>query len=84
MIDRTGFNNFILAKFVGISDLIKYPQLFSWMSLSTGSHCLDIQRASPSDPHWLVMQRKIEVKIIEGWISKYYTDLLEVKDQTPF
>jgi lysosomal Pro-X carboxypeptidase len=45
---------------------------------------LDIQRANPStDPDWLVMQREKEVKIIEGWISKYYTDLLEVKDQTP-
>ncbi|KAL9405383.1 hypothetical protein Peur_002355 [Populus x canadensis] len=54
------------------------------VSAVNGSHCLDIQRASPRDPRWLVMQRKIEVKIIEGWISKYYTDLLEVKDQTPF
>lgn len=54
------------------------------VSTVNGSHCLDIQRARPSDPDWLVMQRKIEVKIIEGWISKYYTDLLEVKDQTPF
>lgn len=54
------------------------------VSAVNGSHCLDIQRASPGDPHWLVMQRKIELKIIEGWISKYYTDLLEFKDQTPF
>ncbi|KAH7542072.1 hypothetical protein FEM48_Zijuj02G0034600 [Ziziphus jujuba var. spinosa] len=40
-----------------------------------GSHCLDITRANESDPQWLVQQRKIEVKIIEGWISKYYADL---------
>jgi len=51
------------------------------MSLSTGSHCLDIQRANPStDPDWLVMQRKKEVEIIEGWITQYYEDLYEFKD----
>ncbi|KAI5602983.1 hypothetical protein BDE02_01G189400 [Populus trichocarpa] len=46
-----------------------------------GSHCLDIQRANPStDPDWLVMQRKKEVEIIEGWITQYYEDLYEFKD----
>ena len=51
------------------------------MSLSTGSHCLDIQRANQSsDPYWLVMQRKKEVDIIDGWIDQYYKDLLELKD----
>ncbi|KAJ4841787.1 hypothetical protein Tsubulata_010534 [Turnera subulata] len=55
----------------------------SLIALSTvnGSHCLDIQAAKPSDPYWLVQQRKTEVQIIEGWISKYYTDLLEYKDK---
>ncbi|KAH9660417.1 prolylcarboxypeptidase-like protein [Citrus sinensis] len=32
-----------------------------------------------SDPDWLVMQRKAEVEIIEGWISKYYADLKAVQ-----
>ncbi|KAK9185810.1 hypothetical protein WN943_026169 [Citrus x changshan-huyou] len=45
-----------------------------------GSHCLDILRANQdSDPDWLVMQRKAEVEIIEGWISKYYADLKAVQ-----
>ncbi|GAY58692.1 hypothetical protein CUMW_188930 [Citrus unshiu] len=44
------------------------------------SHCLDILRANQdSDPDWLVMQRKAEVEIIEGWISKYYADLKAVQ-----
>ncbi|XP_012064654.1 lysosomal Pro-X carboxypeptidase [Jatropha curcas] len=51
------------------------------ISTVNGSHCLDIQKEKPSDPNWLVMQRKTEVEIIQGWISKYYTDLLELKDR---
>ncbi|KAK9185811.1 hypothetical protein WN943_026176 [Citrus x changshan-huyou] len=44
------------------------------------SHCQDILRANQdSDPDWLVMQRKAEVEIIEGWISKYYADLKAVQ-----
>ncbi|KAK7839183.1 lysosomal pro-x carboxypeptidase [Quercus suber] len=44
-----------------------------------GSHCLDILVAKPSDPQWLVMQRKTEVKIIEKWIANYHNDLLAFK-----
>lgn len=47
--------------------------------LHAGSHCLDILRANKSsDPEWLVMQRKTEVEIIQGWISEYYADLKEL------
>ncbi|XP_065865446.1 uncharacterized protein [Euphorbia lathyris] len=46
------------------------------ISTVNGSHCLDLQEARESDPDWLVMQRKKEIEIIEGWISKYYTDLV--------
>ncbi|XP_057953876.1 uncharacterized protein LOC131148157 [Malania oleifera] len=46
------------------------------ISTLNGSHCLDILIADQrTDPEWLVMQRKAEVKIIEGWISQYYSDL---------
>ncbi|XP_058197908.1 uncharacterized protein LOC131313554 [Rhododendron vialii] len=41
-----------------------------------GSHCLDILTAKETDPQWLIKQRKVEVKIIDGWIRKYYADLL--------
>ncbi|KAL6341939.1 hypothetical protein AAG906_038184 [Vitis piasezkii] len=40
-----------------------------------GSHCLDILPAASTDPEWLVMQRKAEVEIIEGWIAQYNVDL---------
>ncbi|KAB1227358.1 Lysosomal Pro-X carboxypeptidase [Morella rubra] len=41
-----------------------------------GSHCLDILHANKTeDSNWLVMQRQVEVNIIKGWISQYYTDL---------
>ncbi|KAA8544162.1 hypothetical protein F0562_022202 [Nyssa sinensis] len=46
-----------------------------------GSHCLDILPAKKSDPQWLVKQRQREVEIIEGWIKKYYADLLELKQK---
>ncbi|KAK1586970.1 hypothetical protein Q3G72_008151 [Acer saccharum] len=44
-----------------------------------GSHCLDILRKNYGDPDWLVKQRETEVGIIEGWITKYYADLKELK-----
>ncbi|XP_030473828.1 uncharacterized protein LOC115691362 [Syzygium oleosum] len=40
-----------------------------------GSHCLDILVADQTDPKWLVRQRKMEVEIIKGWITKYHADL---------
>ncbi|XP_002523754.2 lysosomal Pro-X carboxypeptidase [Ricinus communis] len=51
------------------------------ISTVNGSHCLDIQQTQPTDPHWLVMQRKAEIEIIQGWISKYNIDLHELKDE---
>ncbi|XP_002523752.2 lysosomal Pro-X carboxypeptidase [Ricinus communis] len=43
---------------------------------ANGSHCLDILIANETtDPEWLVAQRKTEINIIKGWISKYYDDL---------
>ncbi|XP_047168028.1 lysosomal Pro-X carboxypeptidase-like isoform X2 [Vigna umbellata] len=43
-----------------------------------GSHCLDIMgaNANHSDPEWLVEMRNKEIKIMKGWISQYYVDLL--------
>ncbi|XP_055834022.1 uncharacterized protein LOC129902681 [Solanum dulcamara] len=45
-----------------------------------GSHCLDILTKKPTDPEWLIMQRNTEVKIMEGWITKYYADLKALKN----
>ncbi|XAR60058.1 Lysosomal Pro-Xaa carboxypeptidase, partial [Bertholletia excelsa] len=39
-----------------------------------GSHCLDILTAKQTDPEWLVMQRRKEVEIIQGWIETYNAD----------
>ncbi|KAF3455138.1 hypothetical protein FNV43_RR05586 [Rhamnella rubrinervis] len=44
-----------------------------------GSHCLDILRANETDPYWLIQQRKMEVKIIKGWISQYYADFAALR-----
>ncbi|WCJ41673.1 Lysosomal Pro-X carboxypeptidase [Euphorbia peplus] len=44
-----------------------------------GTHSLDLQESREYDPDWLVMQRKTEIKIIQGWISKYYNDLINFK-----
>ncbi|GAV88486.1 Peptidase_S28 domain-containing protein, partial [Cephalotus follicularis] len=40
-----------------------------------GSHCLDIVSPRDDDPNWLVLQRNIEIEIINEWIMKYYQDL---------
>jgi lysosomal Pro-X carboxypeptidase len=44
-----------------------------------GSHVLDILQATQDDPAWLVMQRKREVEVIQGWLKQYYVDLYAVK-----
>ncbi|XP_065868564.1 uncharacterized protein [Euphorbia lathyris] len=50
------------------------------VSTINGSHCLDIQKANATtDPDWLVAQRNTEINIIDGWINKYYHDLLQIK-----
>ncbi|KAL2507471.1 Serine carboxypeptidase S28 family protein [Forsythia ovata] len=46
------------------------------VSTVNGSHCLDVLLPDQSDPSWLVEQRNKEVEIIDGWIAKYYADLL--------
>ncbi|KAL8138595.1 hypothetical protein V2J09_004596 [Rumex salicifolius] len=40
-----------------------------------GSHTLDLLYAKESDPKWLKAMRKKEVKIMEEWLSLYYSDL---------
>ncbi|CAN1171696.1 hypothetical protein LINPERHAP2_LOCUS29724, partial [Linum perenne] len=49
------------------------------LSTTHGSHCLDILTPRPSDPDWLINQRKTEVEIIGRWLSKYYIDLVQLK-----
>ncbi|XP_059664417.1 uncharacterized protein LOC132310234 [Cornus florida] len=49
------------------------------ISTINGSHCLDIMGARQTDPDWLVQQRQRELDVIEGWIRKYYVDLLSYK-----
>ncbi|XP_050369169.1 uncharacterized protein LOC126787304 [Argentina anserina] len=50
------------------------------VTTTKGSHCLDLLRANhTTDPAWLVNQRKTEVRIIKGWMLKYYADLQAFK-----
>lgn len=49
-----------------------------------GAHCMDILPATIGDPDWVVLQRNIEIEIINGWILKYYQDLLENSSQMIF
>ena len=44
--------------------------------MHAGSHCLDIASEREDDPDWLITQRKSEMDIVDGWISKYQADLL--------
>ncbi|KAJ9129352.1 hypothetical protein P3X46_033856 [Hevea brasiliensis] len=76
------FSNGLRDPYSGGGVLEKISDSIVALSTVNGSHCLDIQREKPSDPQWLVMQRKSEVDIIQGWISNYYTDLLQLKDGT--
>ncbi|KAJ9559292.1 hypothetical protein OSB04_013906 [Centaurea solstitialis] len=41
-----------------------------------GHHCLDVSTPMATDPDWLVAQRETEIKIIEGWLSKYVVPIL--------
>ncbi|KAK6144308.1 hypothetical protein DH2020_021128 [Rehmannia glutinosa] len=49
------------------------------VTTTNGSHCLDILPAAKTDPEWLVRQRNTELKIIEGWLTTYYSDLHALK-----
>ncbi|XP_022152914.1 lysosomal Pro-X carboxypeptidase-like [Momordica charantia] len=49
------------------------------VTTAKGCHCLDILSAEVDDPDWLIIQRKTEMDIIDGWISKYHADLLQFK-----
>ncbi|KAK6929127.1 Peptidase S28, partial [Dillenia turbinata] len=44
---------------------------------TNGSHCLDILPAKKDDPDWLILQRNIELQIVNGWLLDYYEDLLK-------
>ncbi|XP_073138260.1 uncharacterized protein [Henckelia pumila] len=47
------------------------------VSTRNGSHCLDLHSGNNTDPEWLVLQRKTEVKIMEGWLETYYADMVQ-------
>ncbi|XP_073022443.1 uncharacterized protein [Primulina eburnea] len=49
------------------------------VSTTNGSHCLDLHSWNNTDPDWLVLQRKTEIEIMEGWIETYYTDMVGTK-----
>lgn len=53
--------------------------MFTSMYYFAGSHCLDLHFGNTTDPDWLVLQRKTEIKIMEGWIETYYTDMVGTK-----
>ncbi|XP_019177115.1 PREDICTED: lysosomal Pro-X carboxypeptidase-like isoform X1 [Ipomoea nil] len=44
-----------------------------------GAHVLDLVGDYATAPCWLTEQREKEVKIIQGWINKYYADLQALK-----
>ncbi|KAJ8647886.1 hypothetical protein MRB53_000909 [Persea americana] len=48
-----------------------------------GAHCLDILPALPNDPDWLVSQRNMEKKIMEGWIADYNANFSRVAVNKP-
>jgi hypothetical protein len=54
-----------------------YSQIMICCFYCAGAHCMDILPATIGDPDWVVLQRNIEIEIINGWILKYYQDLLE-------
>ncbi|KAL8170907.1 hypothetical protein V2J09_022711 [Rumex salicifolius] len=57
------------------SDSFLFFFVSEWTEFS-GSHCMDFLHANASvDPKWLVHQRKEQVKVMKGWIRKYYGDL---------
>jgi lysosomal Pro-X carboxypeptidase len=40
----------------------------------SGAHHIDLRASSSEDPDWLLEQRAIEIKLIEGWISNYHQE----------
>ncbi|PRQ56933.1 putative lysosomal Pro-Xaa carboxypeptidase [Rosa chinensis] len=63
------------------------PPRPNWVTTYFGghvwSHCLDIFTSNHADPDWLVNQRKSEVRIIKGWMAKYFADLQALQQEIP-
>ncbi|KAL5976614.1 hypothetical protein ACLOJK_020947 [Asimina triloba] len=48
-----------------------------------GAHCMDLLGATPSDPEWIISQRKQEIEIIDGWITQYNVELAARNNSQP-
>uniref|UniRef100_A0A2N9GMD1 Lysosomal Pro-X carboxypeptidase n=1 Tax=Fagus sylvatica TaxID=28930 RepID=A0A2N9GMD1_FAGSY len=74
---------FILSSYIEYcTSMYGVPPRPHWVTSYYGGHDLIAWIYSlqmQSDPEWLVRQRKVEVNIIKGWITKYYADLLTYK-----
>ncbi|KAF5749695.1 lysosomal Pro-X carboxypeptidase [Tripterygium wilfordii] len=66
------FSNGLLDPWSGGSVLQNISENIVALVTEEGAHHIDLRAATPTDPDWLIEQREIEIKLIEGWINSYY------------
>ncbi|XP_062144209.1 uncharacterized protein LOC133851689 [Alnus glutinosa] len=68
------FSNGLLDPWSGGSVLQNVSETIVALVTKEGAHHIDLRASSSDDPDWLLEQRAIEIKLIEGWISNYYQE----------
>ncbi|EPS59259.1 hypothetical protein M569_15548, partial [Genlisea aurea] len=66
------FSNGLLDPWSGGSVLENVSDTIVALVTEKGAHHLDLRPATVEDPDWLLDQREIEMKLIQGWLDEYY------------
>lgn len=68
------FSNGLLDPWSGGSVLEDVSETIVALITEKGAHHLDLRAATAEDPDWLLEQRSSEIKLIRGWLDKYYDE----------
>lgn len=68
------FSNGLLDPWSGGSVLQNVSETIIALVAEEGAHHLDLRFSTKDDPKWLIEQRETEIKLIEGWIEKFYQE----------
>lgn len=68
------FSNGLLDPWSGGGVLQNVSETIVALVTKEGAHHIDLRASTSEDPDWLLEQRAIEIKLIEGWISNYYQE----------
>ncbi|CAB4314435.1 unnamed protein product [Prunus armeniaca] len=68
------FSNGLLDPWSGGSVLQNVSETIVALVTEEGAHHIDLRFSKKEDPEWLVDQRATEIRLIEGWLEKFYQE----------